>query len=76
MKTPRSFFPQGMRMIIEQDSKTRFIEALGTAMASQWHAVGQDVQRLIFEAATKDNTDPKFREDLAVFLHEHHPRTD
>jgi hypothetical protein len=63
-------------MAIDQDSKSRFIEALGKAITTQWHAVGQDVQRLIFEAATKDSDDPKFREDLAVFLHEHHPRTD
>ncbi len=60
----------------DQDLKRKFIQALGTAITSQWHAVGQDVQRLIFEAATKDNDDPKFREELAVFLHEHHPRTD
>ncbi len=59
-----------------EDLESRFIQALGTAISTQWHAVGQDVQRLIFEAATKDSTDPKFREDLAVFLHEHHPRTD
>ena len=63
-------------MTIDQDLESKFIRALGTAISTQWHAVGQDVQRLIFEAATKDNADPKFREELAVFLHEHHPRTD
>lgn len=63
-------------MALDQDPTARFIEALGSAISTQWHAVGQDVQRLIFEAATRDNSDPKFREDLAVFLHDHHPRTD
>jgi hypothetical protein len=58
----------------DPNSEAMFVRALGEAITTQWHAVGQDVQRLIFEAATKDHN-PKFREELAVFLHDRHPRT-
>jgi hypothetical protein len=55
-----------------------FADILGKAVVEQWHALGQDVQRLIFEAAVEKCEragEGDIREALAVFLHDHHPRT-
>lgn len=61
------------------DDARRFADILGMAVVRQWHALGQDAQRLIFEAAAERcgrADDSEFREALAVFLHAHHPRTE
>jgi hypothetical protein len=63
----------------DDNSAKRFADILGMAVVQQWHALGQDAQRLIFEAAVERcgrADDPDFREALAVFLHDRHPRTD
>jgi hypothetical protein len=61
------------------DSKAaHFADILGKAVVDQWHVLGQDVQRLIFEAAVEKFEragEGDIREALAVFLHDHHPRT-
>jgi hypothetical protein len=61
------------------DDAKRFAEILGMAVVGQWHALGQDAQRSIFEAAVERSgraNDSEFREALAVFLHDRHPRTE
>ena len=61
------------------DNAKHFADILGMAIVQQWHALGQDAQRLIFEAAVDRcgrADDSEFREALAIFLHAHHPRTE
>lgn len=57
----------------------RFALALGQAVIGSWSALPQDVQHLIFEQAVRaghhDERDASLREQLAVFLHDRHPRT-
>jgi hypothetical protein len=54
--------------------------ALGAALVECWASLPQEIQREIFEAAvagaSPDVGDDAFREELALFLHENHPRTD
>ncbi len=63
----------------DETAAKQFADILGMAVVQQWHALGQDAQRLIFEAAIERcgrADDPDFREALAVFLHDRHPRTE
>jgi hypothetical protein len=57
----------------------RFALALGAGVIRCWGRLPQDVQHTIFEAAVvaghHDERDEALREQLAVFLHNHHPRT-
>jgi hypothetical protein len=57
----------------------RFALALGAGVIRCWARLPQDVQHTIFEAAVvaghHDERDEALREQLAVFLHDHHPRT-
>jgi hypothetical protein len=61
------------------DQEKRFALALGEAVIKRWGDLDQDVQRLLFEAAVvaghQSEADESLREQLAVFLHERHPRT-
>ena len=64
--------------VASDPAATRFAEAFGHPLMTHWHAVGRDAQRLIFDqaAANRERSgDFGFREALAVFLHDHHPRT-
>ena len=45
----------------------------GQAAFKLWPDLPRDTQEKLFEAAVPD--DPLLRYSLAVFLHEHHPRT-
>jgi hypothetical protein len=57
-------------------AEEQFVKALGGGMMQSWANLSQDVQHVLFEAAVATSgQDDKFREELAVFLHEHHPRT-
>jgi hypothetical protein len=47
---------------------------LGKATLDRWADLPQDVQRLLFEQAVTE-AGPDFRDRLAIFLHDHHPRT-
>ena len=48
--------------------------ALGAAVLSCWSSIPQDVQQMLFEsAAARHGQD--VRGALALFLHEHNPRT-
>jgi hypothetical protein len=72
-------FRPAMQTPIDDKAARRFADILGVAVAKQWHALGQDAQRLIFEAAVEScgrSDDVEFREALAVFLHDRHPRTE
>ena len=46
---------------------------LGHAALKLWPDLPRDVQELLFETAVP--TDHTIRNRLAVFLHDHHPRT-
>lgn len=61
------------------DSDNQFALALGTAVIRQWAELPQGVQHDLFEqavlAAHQQARDQSMREQLALFLHDHHPRT-
>jgi len=60
-------------------SPDRFALALGQAALELWPGLPQDIQQMIFERAVvaghHDERDESLREQLAVFLHDRHPRT-
>ena len=62
-----------------QDTTQRFAVALGQAVIRSWGGLPQDVQQRIFEEAVvaghHGERDEALREELAVFLHDRHPRT-
>jgi hypothetical protein len=47
---------------------------LGMAVIEAWGTLPQDIQRILFEAAVRRSGEST-REQMAAFLHEHHPRT-
>jgi hypothetical protein len=55
------------------------ISDLGRAVVEVWGDLPRDVQETIFEAAVvaghRSERDESLREQLAEFLHRHHPRT-
>jgi hypothetical protein len=53
--------------------ETRFSPLLGDAAIAIWGDMPRDIQEALFETAMKDR--PELRHDLAVLLHERHPRT-
>ena len=56
-----------------------FASSLGEAVLTQWGSLPRDIQRLLFETAAERAEaagETSFRDSLAVFLHERHPRTD
>lgn len=62
----------------EEDSE-RFGKLLGAAVVELWSSFPQEVQQALFDAAASAGSQqlpPEIvREQLAVFLHERHPRT-
>ena len=50
----------------------RFEQALGAAALRIWADLPRDIQELLFEDATTANE--ALRQELAVYLHGHHPR--
>lgn len=56
------------------DLEGEFMWALGRAAIARWGELSQEAQQLLFEDAAQTKDDG-FREALAVYLHEHHPRT-
>jgi hypothetical protein len=61
-------------------NRERFADALGQAVLECWAHLPQDIQHTIFEKAVvcghHDERDEALREQLAEYLHDHHPRTD
>jgi hypothetical protein len=57
----------------------QFTRILGTAVISAWGKLPAEVQQVLFEEAVttghQGEPDESLREQLAVFLHDHHPRT-
>ena len=60
-------------------NRDRFANALGEAVLECWAQLPQDTQHMIFEKAVvcghHDERDEALREQLAEYLHDHHPRT-
>ena len=52
----------------------RLTQALGEAVIRIWSNLPQDVQHLLFQEAVASQ-DESIRSQLAVFLHDKHPRT-
>jgi hypothetical protein len=62
------------RMALENaDTAEEMTAALGAAVVKCWNQFSHDVQRMLFEAAARDENG--FRSALALFLHGHNPRT-
>jgi hypothetical protein len=55
------------------DIATEFDRLLGQAAFKLWPDLPRDVQEQLFETAVP--LDPAVRNSLAIFLHDHHPRT-
>jgi hypothetical protein len=55
------------------DAGVRFAHLVGRAALQLWPDLPRDIQEILFEAAAP--SDEQVRHDLAVFLHDHHPRT-
>jgi hypothetical protein len=51
----------------------RFEHTVGRASLKLWSALPRDLQERLFEDAV--GGDQQLRHQLAVYLHEHHPRT-
>jgi hypothetical protein len=62
------------------DHDSRFALALGQAVIGVWGALPPDIQQRLFEDAVvaghHTERDESLREQLALFLHQHHPRTE
>ncbi len=55
------------------DETLRFAKSVGDAALQLWPDLPRDVQERLFETAVP--TDNALRHELALFLHNHHPRT-
>lgn len=57
-----------------------FQDVLGAAVVAAWGTLPRDAQEMLFEAAVATGSpnadDATLREQLALFLHDRHPRTD
>lgn len=64
---------------MQAGSEQRYALALGQAVIRSWGELPQDIQQRLFEDAViaghHAERDESLREQLAVFLHGHHPRT-
>jgi len=60
-------------------SNERYFLILGAAALDLWSNLPQELQETLFERAVvlghKSERDESLREQLAKFLHDHHPRT-
>ena len=61
----------------QDESDRQVIFALGKAVVRGWGDIPQPIQRMLFDDATDGlaEGDP-LRDALAIYLHDHHPRTD
>ena len=68
-----------MAGIASFDRERAFSEALGTAVAHVWAELPEPVQEKLFAHAVTagggSKQDDSLREELARYLHDHHPRT-
>jgi hypothetical protein len=58
-------------------SQDQIARVIGLALIKRWGTLPQDLQQVLFEEAVAagHGEDGASREDIAVFLHDHHPRT-
>ncbi len=65
---------------MQTDGEQRYALALGQAVIKAWAELPQDIQHRLFEDAVIaghcTERDESLREQLALFLHRRHPRTD
>ncbi len=59
---------------IPRETAEQLIHALGEAVVRIWSELPQDAQQQLFDETTKSQ-DETMRTQLAVFLHDKHPRT-
>ena len=68
-----------MNSEIAEEDNERFGKLLGAAVVELWSSFPQEVQQAIFDAAASAGSHQLppdiIREELAIFLHERHPRT-
>lgn len=61
------------------EQNDRFSTIIGAAAIKLWSDLPQEVQQQLFEEAVvtghRGERDESLREELALFLHEHHKRT-
>lgn len=55
------------------DIDTQYAQLVGRAVLQLWPELPRDMQEALFESAVPN--DEVLRHDLAVFLHDRHPRT-
>jgi hypothetical protein len=55
------------------DNTTRFAQVIGQAALRLWPDLPRDIQERLFEDAVA--VDDALRHEVAVYLHDHHPRT-
>jgi hypothetical protein len=55
------------------ETASEFERLLGRAALRLWSDLPRDVQEKLFETAVPE--DPAVRNRLAIFLHDHHPKT-
>jgi len=64
---------------IRDPADERFMLALGKAVTHVWAELPMPIQEKLFEHAVvaghRSERDENLREQLAKFLHDHHPRT-
>lgn len=60
--------------LIAHESSEQLSQALGDAVVRSWARLPHDVQRFLFEQAVSSHGE-RVRPQLAVFLHDTHPRT-
>jgi hypothetical protein len=60
-----------------QDDGQKLTAMLGEAVKRSWGSLPRDIQELLFEEALNNDAgaDDGVREQLALLLHDHHPRT-
>ena len=60
-------------------SDEQFAQVLGAAVVRAWGRLPQEIQQMLFEEAVvaghQGERDESLREQLAVYLHDRHPRT-
>ena len=59
---------------IAHETAEQLSRALGEAVVRNWSRLPHDVQRCLFEHAISSHGE-RMRPELAVFLHDTHPRT-
>jgi hypothetical protein len=76
--TSTSMTPSAMNRVYElrtamTELSGRFEQSIGQAALQLWSDLPRDLQERLFEDAV--GSDEQLRHQLAVYLHQHHPRT-